>query len=41
VQFVHEITQRAGGRVFQPDSERLGEYVVSDYLRVRRGRRAR
>ena len=41
VHFVHEITQRAGGRVFTPDSERLGEYVVSDYLRVRRGRRAR
>ena len=32
--------QRAGGRVFQPDPERLGEYVVADYLRTRRGRRA-
>jgi uncharacterized protein with von Willebrand factor type A (vWA) domain len=41
VEFVHEITQRAGGRVFQPDSERLGEYVVADYLRVRRGPRRR
>ncbi|WP_222265474.1 VWA domain-containing protein [Modestobacter marinus] len=41
VEFVHEITQRAGGRVFQPDSERLGEYVVADYLRVRRGSRRR
>jgi uncharacterized protein with von Willebrand factor type A (vWA) domain len=41
VQFVHDITQRAGGRVFQPDAERLGEYVVADYLRTRRGRRAR
>jgi uncharacterized protein with von Willebrand factor type A (vWA) domain len=40
VHFVHELTQRAGGRVFQPDSERLGEYVVADYLRTRRGRRA-
>jgi uncharacterized protein with von Willebrand factor type A (vWA) domain len=41
VHFVHDITQRAGGRVFTPDSERLGEYVVADYLRARRGRRAR
>jgi uncharacterized protein with von Willebrand factor type A (vWA) domain len=41
VRFVHEVTQRAGGRVFTPDSERLGEYVVADYLRTRRGRRAR
>ncbi|MGY1639826.1 VWA domain-containing protein [Geodermatophilus sp. SYSU D00703] len=41
VHFVHDITQRAGGRVFTPDSERLGEYVVADYLRTRRGRRVR
>jgi uncharacterized protein with von Willebrand factor type A (vWA) domain len=41
VHFVHDITQRAGGRVFQPDADRLGEYVVADYLRTRRGRRAR
>jgi len=41
VHFVEDIAQRAGGRVFLPDSERLGEYVVSDYLRARRGRRAR
>ncbi|RBY95139.1 hypothetical protein DQ237_15710 [Blastococcus sp. TF02-8] len=41
VHFVHDLTQRAGGRVFQPDAERLGEYVVADYLRTRRGRRAR
>ncbi|HEX2073911.1 MAG TPA: VWA domain-containing protein [Geodermatophilus sp.] len=41
VHFVHDITQRAGGRVFTPDSERLGEYVVADYLRTRRGRRTR
>jgi len=40
VEFVHDITARAGGRVFTPDSERLGEYVVADYLKVRRGRRA-
>jgi uncharacterized protein with von Willebrand factor type A (vWA) domain len=38
IQFVHDLTQRAGGRVFQPDSDRLGEYVVADYLRTRRGR---
>ncbi|RZU34478.1 VWA domain-containing protein [Blastococcus saxobsidens] len=41
IHFVHDLTQRAGGRVFQPDPERLGEYVVADYLRTRRGRRAR
>ncbi|WNV76424.1 VWA domain-containing protein [Geodermatophilus sp. DSM 44513] len=41
VHFVHDITQRAGGRVFQPDADRLGEYVVADYLRTRRGRRSR
>jgi uncharacterized protein with von Willebrand factor type A (vWA) domain len=41
VEFVHDITARAGGRVFQPDSDRLGEYVVADYLRARRGRRGR
>jgi uncharacterized protein with von Willebrand factor type A (vWA) domain len=41
VHFVHDMTQRAGGRVFQPDADRLGEYVVADYLRTRRGRRAR
>jgi uncharacterized protein with von Willebrand factor type A (vWA) domain len=39
--FVHDLTQRAGGRVFQPDPERLGEYVVADYLRMRKGRRSR
>jgi uncharacterized protein with von Willebrand factor type A (vWA) domain len=41
VDFVHEITARAGGRVFTPDSDRLGEYVVADYLRARKGRRGR
>ncbi|MGY1843099.1 VWA domain-containing protein [Modestobacter sp. SYSU DS0875] len=41
VEFVHDITARAGGRVFSPDTERLGEYVVADYLRARRGRRSR
>ncbi|TYK49307.1 vWA domain-containing protein [Actinomadura decatromicini] len=39
VSFVEEVARRNGGRVFAPDADRLGEYVVSDYLRVRRGRR--
>lgn len=38
--FVDAIARRCGGRVFTPDTDRLGEYVVSDYLRSRRGRRA-
>jgi uncharacterized protein with von Willebrand factor type A (vWA) domain len=37
--FVDAIARRCGGRVFTPNVSRLGEYVVSDYLRVRRGRR--
>jgi uncharacterized protein with von Willebrand factor type A (vWA) domain len=37
--FVDAIARRSGGRVFTPDIGRLGEYVVADYLRVRRGRR--
>jgi uncharacterized protein with von Willebrand factor type A (vWA) domain len=37
--FVDAIARRSGGRVFTPDIGRLGEYVVSDYLRARRGRR--
>ncbi len=39
VEFVEAIAARNGGRVFSPDPTRLGEYVVSDYLRARRGRR--
>ncbi|MEV4258415.1 hypothetical protein AB0J52_35115, partial [Spirillospora sp. NPDC049652] len=39
VSFVDEVARRNGGRVFAPDAERLGEYVVSDYLSVRRGGR--
>jgi uncharacterized protein with von Willebrand factor type A (vWA) domain len=39
VDFVREIAARNGGRVLQPDPQRLGEYVVEDYLRSRRGRR--
>ncbi|MCY7365937.1 MAG: VWA domain-containing protein, partial [Frankiaceae bacterium] len=38
VEFVETLAARNGGRVFSPDPERLGEYVVSDYLRARRGR---
>jgi uncharacterized protein with von Willebrand factor type A (vWA) domain len=37
--FVDAIARRAGGRVFTPDIDRLGEFVVADYLRARRGRR--
>ena len=41
VEFVESLAARNGGRVFAPDPSRLGEYVVSDYLRARRGRRGR
>ena len=34
--FVEEVARRNGGRVFAPAADRLGEYVVSDYLRTRR-----
>ena len=37
--FVDAIARRSGGRVFTPDIGRLGEYVVADYLRARKGRR--
>lgn len=37
--FVDAVARRNGGRVFTPDLDQLGDYVVSDYLRVRRGRR--
>jgi uncharacterized protein with von Willebrand factor type A (vWA) domain len=37
--FVEEVARRNGGRVFSPDSDRLGEYVVSDFLRTRRAAR--
>ncbi|MGH3470497.1 MAG: vWA domain-containing protein [Nocardioidaceae bacterium] len=36
--FVDAVARRAAGRVFTPDLGRLGEYVVADYLRARRGR---
>jgi uncharacterized protein with von Willebrand factor type A (vWA) domain len=38
VAFVERLAQRNGGRVFASDPDRLGEYVVSDYLRARKGR---
>lgn len=41
VEFVEAIATRNGGRMLRPDPGRLGEYVVSDYLQARRGRRAR
>ncbi|MEH1128705.1 vWA domain-containing protein [Micromonospora sp. CPCC 206061] len=36
--FVDAVARRSGGRVFMPDAEDLGRYVVSDYIRARRGR---
>ncbi len=41
VHFVDQLAERNGGRVFSPSPERLGEYVVHDYLSARRGRRRR
>jgi len=35
-EFVEEVARRNGGRVFSPDADRLGEYVVADFLRTRR-----
>jgi uncharacterized protein with von Willebrand factor type A (vWA) domain len=40
VDFVELLAKRNGGRVFAPSNDKLGDYVVSDYLRARRGRRA-
>jgi uncharacterized protein with von Willebrand factor type A (vWA) domain len=37
--FMDAVARRNGGRVFTPDLERLGSYVVADYLRSRGGRR--
>jgi uncharacterized protein with von Willebrand factor type A (vWA) domain len=34
--FVHDVARRNGGRVLRAQPERLGEYVVSDFLRARR-----
>ncbi len=38
--FVDALARRNGGRVFAPSTDSLGSYVVTDYLRARRGRRA-
>jgi uncharacterized protein with von Willebrand factor type A (vWA) domain len=37
--FMDAVARRNGGRVFTPSLERLGSYVVADYLRSRTGRR--
>ncbi|SFK36650.1 Uncharacterized protein, contains von Willebrand factor type A (vWA) domain [Streptosporangium canum] len=37
-EFVNEVARRNGGRVFSSSADRLGEYVVSDFLRTRRAR---
>jgi uncharacterized protein with von Willebrand factor type A (vWA) domain len=41
VAFVDLVARLNGGRVLAPAPDRLGDYVVSDYLRARRGRRGR
>jgi uncharacterized protein with von Willebrand factor type A (vWA) domain len=41
VRFVEAMAQLNGGRVFAPSSDRLGDYVVSDYMKARKGRRSR
>lgn len=41
VRFVNAVARRNGGRVFHPDAEDLGRYVVADYVRARRGRTPR
>jgi uncharacterized protein with von Willebrand factor type A (vWA) domain len=39
--FVETVAKRNGGRVFNPDAGRLGDFVVSDFLRARRAMDAR
>jgi uncharacterized protein with von Willebrand factor type A (vWA) domain len=41
IEFMQELGRRNGGRVFLPKPGALGEYVVADYLRSRRGRHRR
>ncbi|MGL5830108.1 MAG: hypothetical protein ACRC0L_11140, partial [Angustibacter sp.] len=36
--FVDAIARRCGGRVFTPDLDDLGSYVIADYLRTRNHR---
>ena len=38
--FIDAVARRSGGRVFTPEAEDLGRYVISDYIRARRGRRS-
>jgi len=40
-QFLDDVARRNGGRVLAPEGDRLGDYVVSDYLKRRQGRRVR
>lgn len=40
VSFVAEMARRNGGRVLTPSPAQLGGYVIADYVRTRRGRRA-
>ena len=37
--FVDNVARRNGGRVLRAQPERLGEYVVRDFLRTRRAER--
>jgi uncharacterized protein with von Willebrand factor type A (vWA) domain len=37
--FVDEVARRNGGRVLRAQPERLGEFVVKDFLRTRRASR--
>ena len=37
--FLDAMARRNGGRVFAADGDQLGDYVVTDYVRSRRGRR--
>lgn len=39
--FLDDIARRNGGRVLAPEGDRLGDYVVSDYLKRRTGGRRR
>jgi uncharacterized protein with von Willebrand factor type A (vWA) domain len=41
VGFMQELSRRNGGRLFLPKRGALGQYVVSDYLKSRRGRQRR
>jgi uncharacterized protein with von Willebrand factor type A (vWA) domain len=40
IRFVQTLARLNHGRVFAPATDRLGDYVVSDYLRTRSGRRS-